>query len=606
MSGCYDEPRNISLWLPTVPVAPIRWDNRPVAAAVAAFWPRRARSVVPLLPIAYGVVALLVAAAARAPQDLGPTSYAGVSSAAYAVDLVAGLGLLGAAAFALLDPGSARIGWLAFAAGFLWFAPDWEGWTGGPALLRSLGAAAVVLLAAPLALLVADRLPVRGLVRVAAAVLVAVGMARVLVRDPLLDPYCWRDCLSRTFVVHADSGFARDLDHVWEGTTVALALVAVPLALVRLRRATSAILVPAALALAAVAAYAVQLLRRPQENPLDGTFSALFYARALAVAAVAAGVVVAVVLVRRQRAAVARLADELGEAPQPGRLSESLAAAFGDPTLDVAYWLPHARHFVDTSGARVEPPAERDGRAVTPIVRGGDPVAVVTHDPALLGESFERELGSAARLAVENERLQAEVHAQIKALRDSRLRITTRGDAERRGLERDLHDGAQQRLLALGYDLRLAQAAAAREGDEQLAAELATAVEEAQAALEELRQLAHGIYPAVLVEAGLAAALGTLADEAPVAVELGPLPDGRFDTAVEAALYVAVREAIDEAARRGASWVRVGIEGRVRLSVEDDGAPRPAPLVHVADRIGALGGETAFGARSLEAEIPCA
>jgi hypothetical protein len=110
----------------------------------------------------------------------------------------------------------------------------------------------------------------------------------------------------------------------------------------------------------------------------------------------------------------------------------------------------------------------------------------------------------------------------------------------------------------------------------------------------------------VLAEAGLATALATLADEAPVAVELGPLPAERFDATVEAALYVSVHEAIDDAAWRGATWVRVGLEGEVRLSVEDDGAPRPAPLVHVADRIGALGGETAFGSRSLEAEIPCA
>jgi len=463
----------------------------------------------------------------------------------------------------------------------------------------------VPLLAGPLALLVADRLRVRRLVRVGVVVLVAAAVARALVRDPLLDPYCWRDCLSRTLVVHADAGLAGDLDRVLEGMTLALALVAIPPAVARMRRATSPIVVPAALALAALAAYDAQLLRRPQENPLDGTFSALFYARALAVVALAAGVVLAVVLMRRQRAAVARLAGELGEAPQPGRLSETLSAAFSDPTLDIAYWLPHADHFVDTSGAPVDPSAEADGRAVTPIVRGGSPVAVVMHDPALLGESFERKLGSAARLAVENERLQAEVRAQLRALRRSRLRIITRGDAERRRLERDLHDGAQQRLLALGYDLRLARAAAAAEGDERLAAQLAAAVEEAQAALGELRQLAHGIYPAVLAEAGLAAALATLADEALVEVELGPVPAERFEPAVEAALYVAVREAIDDAARRGATWVHVALEGRVRLTVEDDGAPRPARLVHVADSIGALGGETAFGSTSLEAEIPC-
>jgi signal transduction histidine kinase len=463
----------------------------------------------------------------------------------------------------------------------------------------------VPLLAVPLALLVADRLPVRRVVRLGVAVLVAAAVARTLVRDPLLDPYCWRDCLARTFVVHADSALAHDLDRVWQGTTIALALIAIPAVVARPSRVAALVVVPAALALAAVAAYAAYLLRRPQENPLDGTFSTLFYARTLAVAALAAGIALTIVRVRRQRAAVARLADDLSVAPQPGRLNETLAAAFGDPTLDVAYWLPNTSVFVDTRGELVEPSATAAGRAVTPIVRAGGPIAVVVHDPALLGESFERELGSAARLAVENERLQAEVRAQLGALRRSRLRITTRGDAERRRLERNLHDGAQQRLLALGYDLRLARAAAAAEGDDRLAAELAAAAEEAQAALAELRQLAHGIYPAVLTEAGLPIALETLAEEAPLAVELGPALAERFGADVEAALYAAARDAIDDAGRRGATWVRVALDGRVRLTVEDDGSPRPAPLVHVADRVGALGGETTFGAMSLEAEIPC-
>jgi signal transduction histidine kinase len=468
-------------------------------------------------------------------------------------------------------------------------------------LVRSLGGAAVPLLAAPLALLVADRL----LVRLGIVLLVAAAAARALVRDPLLDPYCWRDCLSRTFVVHADSTLAHDLDRVWLGTTIALAVVAIAAAAAQPSRATALVVFPASLALAAVAAYAAQLLRRPQENALDGTFSTLFYVRSIAFVMLAVGVILTVVRMRRQRVAVARLADDLSKAPEPGRLNETLAAAFGDPTLDVAYWLPDTSLFVDTRGEPVEPPTATADRAITPIVRAGSRVAVVVHDPALLGESFEGELGSAARLAVENERLQAEVRAQLGALRRSRLRITTRADAERRHLERNLHDGAQQRLLALGYDLRLARAAAAAEGDDELAAELATAVDEAQSALEELRQLAHGIYPAVLTEAGLATALETLADDAPLAVELAPLPAERHGTAIEAAVYAAVREAIDDAARRGGTCIRVALEGRIRLTVEDDGSPRPAPLVHVADRVGALGGETAFGANSIEAEIPC-
>jgi signal transduction histidine kinase len=578
-----------------------------MAAAVHASWPRRVRSAAPLLSVAYAVAAVLVATASRVPQSLGPTSYAGASSVAYAADIVAGILLLGAAAAALLDPASARIGLLALAAGVLWFAPDFEGWTGGPAPIRSIAAAVVPLVAAPLALLAADRLPqrLRWLAQLAATVLVGVAVARAFVRDPFLDPYCWRDCLSRTFVGRADPGLAHGLDRVWQGTSIGLAAIVVPPAVLRLRRATAPVLATSVLALAAVAAYASWLLGRPRENPFDPTFSALFYTRAAAVAALAAGVAFTVVRMRRQRAAVTRLVDALGEAPRPGRLRETLRAVFRDPTLDVAYWLPRGGHFVDTSGAFVDPGAAAGGRAVTPIVRDGSPVAVVMHDPALLGESFGRELGSAARLAVENERLQAEVLAQLEALRRSRLRIITRGDEERRRLERDLHDGAQQRLLALGYDLRLAQAAALTDDDARLAAELAAAVEQAQAALEDLRQLAHGIYPAVLAEAGLEAAVATLADDAPVPVELVLLPAERFDPAVEGALYIAIRESIHDATHRGATWVRVTLAGRVRLTIEDDGRARRAQLVHVADRVGALGGETLFGPNSLEATVPC-
>ena len=130
-------------------------------------------------------------------------------------------------------------------------------------------------------------------------------------------------------------------------------------------------------------------------------------------------------------------------------------------------------------------------------------------------------------------------------------------------------------------------------------------MDEAQAALEELRELAHGIYPTVLPEAGLATALATVADGAPLPVDLTATNE-RFDAPVEAAVYAAAREAIDDAARRGATWVGVNVTGRVTLTVEDDGAARSSPLVHVADRIGALGGETVFGPRSLRAEVPCA
>jgi signal transduction histidine kinase len=236
-------------------------------------------------------------------------------------------------------------------------------------------------------------------------------------------------------------------------------------------------------------------------------------------------------------------------------------------------------------------------------------VAIVVHDAALLeGPALEREIGSAARLAVENERLQAEVLAQLEDLRASRARIVETGDAERRRLERDLHDGAQQRLLALSYDLRLAQGAAEADGDRELATLLASAGDDAQAALGELRELAHGIYPALLAEAGLAPALATLAEEASLPVELGEVPRERYSTPVETAAYLTASDTIGDAAGRNATFVSVDVareDEQLVVQIRDDGAARTSPLLPIADRVGALGGSLEVEPHSLRAKIPC-
>jgi signal transduction histidine kinase len=307
---------------------------------------------------------------------------------------------------------------------------------------------------------------------------------------------------------------------------------------------------------------------------------------------------------------VSRLATNLGEAPPPGKLQETLALAVGDPTLRVAYWLPRSRRLVGRDGKPVTWVAGGAARSVTSIGRNGEQIAVVEHDSGLVDASqLEREIGPAARLAVDNERLQADVLAQLEDLRASRARLVHRADSERQRLERDLHDGAQQRLLALSYDLRVARSAAERDGDPELVAVLASASDEAQAALAELRDLAHGIYPAVLAEAGLGPALATLTDVAPLPVVLGPLPHERFGAAVESATYVVVAEVIEDAMRRRATSVAVEVArvgDRLVVTARDDGETRSSPLVHVADRIGALGGTIDVMPARLRAEIPCA
>jgi signal transduction histidine kinase len=304
---------------------------------------------------------------------------------------------------------------------------------------------------------------------------------------------------------------------------------------------------------------------------------------------------------------VARIVAELGEAPPPGTLESALGRAIGDPELRIAYWLPASRRYVDGGGRSVEEPVAESGRAFTPLVRDGRRVALVTHAAAVT--ELERELGAAVRLALENERLQAEVLAQLHDLRLSRMRIVETGDAERRRLERDLHDGAQQSLLALSYDLRLARTGAEAEGDVETASLLTEATGDAQAALGELRELARGIHPAILTEAGLGPALATLAEAAPLAVETGETGGERYPAPVETAAYVVVAEAIDDAARRGANYAVVSAlreDERLAVEVQDDGSERTSRMIHLADRVGAIGGRLEVEPTTLRAEIPCA
>jgi hypothetical protein len=156
--------------------------------------------------------------------------------------------------------------------------------------------------------------------------------------------------------------------------------------------------------------------------------------------------------VRQKRSSVADLVVELGRI-EPGRVRETLARTLGDPSLQLGLWLPERRVWVDDDGRELELPDDEHRRAVTHV---GDHLAVMVHHPDLLDQPRLLEaVGSAGRLALENERLQAELRSQLRELQASRARIVQTADEERRRLERNLHDGAQQRLLGLGMGLQL-------------------------------------------------------------------------------------------------------------------------------------------------------
>jgi signal transduction histidine kinase len=242
----------------------------------------------------------------------------------------------------------------------------------------------------------------------------------------------------------------------------------------------------------------------------------------------------------------------------------------------------------------------------TTIVRDGQPVAIVTHDEAVAPAA---ELGATARLAVDNERLRAEVLAQLSDLQASQARIVATADAARRQLERDMHDGAQQRLLAASYELRLAGSVATAAGDTALADELAAASEQAQHAITELRDLAHGIFPAILTEAGLEPAVRTLADRSPLPVELADVVTIRYPTSAETAAYLVVAAAIEAANRESATYVAVRIaesNGQLVVEVRTDPEKQAPDLgIDIADRVGALGGRVVVDDSSIRVEIPC-
>jgi signal transduction histidine kinase len=321
-----------------------------------------------------------------------------------------------------------------------------------------------------------------------------------------------------------------------------------------------------------------------------------------------------------QGGAVSGLMTRLGEAPRPGELRDALSEALEDPTLELVYWLPEGRRYVDFRGQAYELPEDDPSRAIHAVTRDDQCVAAIIYDATLRdAEAHVRAVGAAASMALLNERLEAELRAKVDELRRSRERMLRIGLEERRRLERDLHDGAQQRLVSMALNIRLARA---KLNEDPLAADqlLAGAGEELDSALEELRELARGIHPAVLTDRGLGTALETLASRAPVPVELAELPEDRLPEAVELAAYFVVAEALTNVAKYAKAThatVEVAREnGRLLVEVADDGIGGANPengtgLRGLADRIAVLEGRLEIDSErgrgtTVRAQIPCA
>jgi signal transduction histidine kinase len=322
---------------------------------------------------------------------------------------------------------------------------------------------------------------------------------------------------------------------------------------------------------------------------------------------------------RLARSAVGDLVVELERPLPPGDLQASLSRVLGDPSLRLLYALEGQERWVNASGQQEllpGPGAENQTRTVTLAERDGRPLAALIHDPAV-DQGLVRAASAAAGIAIENARLHAEVRAQLEEVRASRQRIVEAGDRERRRVERNLHDGAQQRLAALALSLAMLRD---RDGaDPATAAALAGAAAELRQAISELRELARGIHPAILTEEGLPAAVESLADRSTLPVRFAADFDARLPVAVEAAAYFVVSESLANVAKYAqASAARVRLSrsnGTLRVEVLDDGIggadpDRGSGLRGLEDRVCALRGSFCVqtppgGGTRVLAEIPC-
>ena len=379
---------------------------------------------------------------------------------------------------------------------------------------------------------------------------------------------------------------------------------------------------PLAMGVALTAAVAVAVVQRQSSvsSPIPG---ALGTGLALGLAAMPHAFTWDLVQGRLARAKVADLVVSLGAGPGPEGMRGALSRALSDRSVSVLVWSGEAGGYLDEAGNPAELPGagSGSGRSFTVLERQGQPLGAIVYDAALREDpALLDSVAAAAATAIENDRLQSEVEAQLAEVQASRARIVAAGDQQRERLERDLHDGAQQQLVALAIELRSARLRVDPAQQPELAEALANASARAESAVGELRELAQGIHPVVLTEAGLAAGIESLARRATIPVTVdADIPHG-LPPAVETTAYFLVSEALANVAKHaGASGaqVRASVAGDVlRIEIADDGIGGADPangtgLRGLTDRVAAVGGSLfvlspARGGTQLLAEIPCA
>ena len=579
-------------------------------------------AAVPVLATAFAVASITVPQHDRSLI----TSLTQLSPLLKVTDVVAGLAMITAGSIAWLSDRRA-IGLAAVLAGASWFGAEWAGSIDAPGLLRAAGLLATALtlpLLMSVVVLGVGSGPVAARIRIplgVGAALTILVLAWLVAWVPSMDPRCLAVCKANPLGFGIDHGLARALANAWQGLTLVLGAAFAAWAGLRLSRMSGLVrrrdrvLLAAAVGVgAAWVFWGVTLLASYKLVHPAGSVAALaFIGRAVALTILAAGLAARIIGEQRTLASVRRIAERLSPLPGGGTLRAALASAYGDPGLRLVYPLPDGGTLVDDSGrpvavALTQLPLDQ----VTSIRSGPETVAIAIHAPR--GEaSAEPELGSAVRLAADNERLLAAIRHEVLELRASRTRIVEAGDAARHKLERDLHDGAQQRMLGVLHQLSMARSAAHDAGEPAAATRIDRATMTAGETIDGLRRLARGLHQSVLTEAGLSAALEALADEAPIPVAIDAPDDARYPASTEAAAWRLASRLIAMAHRAGAHdiLVRLGeVEGHLVVTIVIVGMPDVLDIVGLDDHVGAAGGDLASswsdqGEMTVRAELPC-
>ncbi len=586
--------------------------------------PRPLTAVFWVTVIAFGLLSLAIAT--RYPG----TTYAGRSVEAVVAKLLAGSALIGAGLYLWFGWRRPASGALFGLAAFAWWLEEWNNPVTGVGAVFTVGLVGYAITSAVVAHAVLTypfgRLasPLERLTIVVAyidAVLVF-GLLAALFFAPATH-HCYL-CPPNLLLVHDSPEFYAGLQSLGHWLLVGWTAAFVALALGRLLRASGPIRRLTAPVLIAGCAYLLLVLAAAAQSVASGVIGTgslgpgLWFAQAAALCAIGLAVAWSWLLRRRTRSLMAGLVVELGRSPPPGGLQEMLGRILGDPALRLAYAIEGRQAMVDSTGHAVVVAEEM---AETPLTREGRTIALLLHRPGLLDDpAVIGEVAAATRLALDNERFHAEVLARIEDLRASRTRIVAAGEAERRRLERDLHDGAQQRLLGLSLALGFTRAHVNEGADSTILTVIDDAEQRLRGAIDELREVAHGIYPAVLSSDGLGAAVDALRERASIPIRVTSLPDDRLPGSVESAAYFLIAEitgpvAIHAGATKAAVDAR-RVGDSLVITVSADGAQWAETalengFIDLEDRIGALGGQLYVehdepAGLMVRAEIPCA